>query len=194
VLNIDDISIGILAGGKATRMQNLDKGLVNIKGQPLIENILSKISIHTSNIFINANRNIDKYKNYNYPVIKDIFEGFQGPLSGIYSMLKNISTDYLITLPCDCPNFDWCVIQKIIDDADNADELCIAHNTTRSQPVFMLISKTKINSLHDFLNSGNRKIDIWYQNNNHKYIYFDKKVNYFDNINTIEQLDEYNKL
>ena len=43
------------------------------------------------------------------------------------------------------------------------------------------------------LNNGDRKIDIWYQSNEHKYIYFDKNVNYFDNINTVEQLNEYNK-
>ena len=45
----------------------------------------------------------------------------------------------------------------------------------------------------DSLNNGDRKIDIWYQSNEHKYIYFDKNVNYFDNINTVEQLNEYNK-
>ena len=194
MLNINDISIGILAGGKATRMQNQDKGLVNVKGQPLVENIINKISAHTSNIYINANRNIDKYKKYNYPVVKDIFDNFQGPLSGIYSMLKNIDTEYLITIPCDCPNFDWYVIQKIVNDTDNTNELCIAHNTIRSQPVFMLVSKSKIKSLYEFLNNGDRKIDIWYQNNNYKYIYFDKDDIYFENINTIEQLNEYNKL
>ena len=194
MLNIKDISVGILAGGKATRMQNQDKGLVNVKGQPLVENILNKISLHTSNIFINANRNIDKYKEYKYPVVKDVFDNFQGPLSGIYSMLKNIDTEYLITIPCDCPNFDWYVIQKIVNDTDSTNELCIAHNTIRPQPVFMLVSKSKIKSLYEFLNNGDRKIDIWYQNNNYKYIYFDKNDNYFENINTIEQLNEYNKL
>ncbi len=30
------------------------------------------------------------------------------------------------------------------------------------------------------------------QNNNHKYIYFDNDTQYFDNINTTEQLNEYN--
>ncbi len=57
----------------------------------------------------------------------------------------------------------------------------------------MLIPKAKINSLLKFLNNGDRKIDIWYKSNKHKYIYFDKTVNYFENINTLEQLNEYNK-
>ena len=57
----------------------------------------------------------------------------------------------------------------------------------------MLVSKTKVESLYNFLNNGDRKIDIWYQSNEHKYIYFDKNVSYFDNINTVAQLNEYNK-
>ena len=192
MLTISDISVGILAGGKATRMNNQDKGLVLVNGTPLIENLLEKISVKTSNIIINANRNIDKYKSYNYPVIKDALDDFQGPLSGIYSLLKMINTDYLITLPCDCPNFSWEVIQKMIDEVDKSKGVSIAHNGLRSQPVFMLVSKDKVKSLHDYLANGDRKIDIWYQNNSYQYIFFNEDSTYFDNINTTEQLNEYN--
>ena len=192
MLTKKDITVGILAGGKATRMNNEDKGLVFINGIPLIENLLNKLSLHSKNIIINANRNIDKYKNYGYPVIRDSLEDFQGPLSGIFSMLEVIKTDYLFTLPCDCPNFDWDVIQKIIEQYDDSKEIYIAHNSLRSQPVFMLISKSKLNSLKNFLHNGDRKIDIFYQRNNYKYVYFNRDSVYFDNINTIEQLNEFN--
>ena len=56
----------------------------------------------------------------------------------------------------------------------------------------MLVSKSLTEALYEFLKKGERKIDIWYQNNNYKYVYFDKELKYFDNINTIEQLNEYN--
>ncbi len=194
MLNVNDFTVGILAGGKATRMNNQDKGLIEINGQPLIENLLRKINKHTSNIVINANRNISLYEKYNFPVVCDKLDNYQGPLSGIYSMLGFISTDFLITLPCDCPNFKWVVINTMIDKANiKTDEIYIAHNNIRSQSVFMLIPKAKINSLHQYLSNGDRKIDVWYKNNKHKYVYFDKTVNYFENINTIEQLNEYNK-
>ena len=192
MLSKKDITVGILAGGKATRMNNNDKGLVIVNGLPLIENLINKISSHTKKIIINANRNINKYKNYGYPVVRDSLEDFQGPLSGIFSMLEVIKTDYLFTLPCDCPNFDWAVIQKIIEHYDDSKEIHIAHNSLRSQPVFMLISKSKLNSLKNSLYNGDRKIDIFYQKNKHKYVYFNKDSVYFDNINTIEQLNEFN--
>ena len=192
MIKINDISVGILAGGKATRMGNKDKGLVHVNGEPLIKNLLDKISKKTSNIIINANRNINTYEFYNYPVVKDVLENFQGPLAGIYSMLKFSKTDYLVTLPCDCPNFSWEVVQKLVEETDKTTDISIAHNTLRSQPVFMLVSKSLTEALYEFLKKGERKIDIWYQNNNYKYVYFDKELKYFDNINTIEQLNEYN--
>jgi molybdenum cofactor guanylyltransferase len=192
MLTKEDITVGILAGGKATRMNHKDKGLVLVNKKPLIEKILETVSENTSKIIINANRNLSTYKNYNYPVISDSLDNFQGPLSGIYSMLKSIDTDYLITLPCDCPNFSWYVIQKMIDHSNEENDVCVAHNGIRSQPVFMLVSKSKVQSLHNYLANGDRKIDIWYKQNNHKYIYFDNDTQYFDNINTTEQLNEYN--
>ena len=111
MLDTNDLSIGILAGGKATRMNNKDKGLINLKGKPFVERLIEIIKPHTSNIIINANRNISEYEKYGYPVIRDEMEDFQGPLSGIYSMLKSSSSKYLFALPCDCPNFKWEVIE-----------------------------------------------------------------------------------
>ena len=84
---------------KPARMGNKDKGLVHVNGEPLIKNLIEKISEKLENIVVNANRNIKEYEVYNYPVIKDIYDNFQGPLAGIYSMLKFIKTDYLVTLP-----------------------------------------------------------------------------------------------
>ena len=192
MLDTNDLSIGILAGGKATRMNNKDKGLINLKGKPFVERLIEIIKPHTSNIIINANRNISEYEKYGYPVIRDEMEDFQGPLSGIYSMLKSSSSKYLFTLPCDCPNFKWEVIELFMKNVTSK-ELYIAHNHDRSQPVFMLISKSKLNSLKDFLENGERKIDSWYQRNDHEYIYFEKERHFFDNINTLEQLSKYNE-
>lgn len=188
----DDLTIGILAGGKATRMGNNDKGLINVGGTPFVEILINKIIPYSKDIIINANRNISQYKKYNYPVVEDEIKGFKGPLSGIYSMLKATKKDYLFTLPCDCPNFSWEIIETFLKNK-KSNELCIAHNNLRSQPVFMLISKLKLKSLENYLKNGERKIDIWYKKNGYEYIYFDKDSNFFENINTMEQLKEYNE-
>ena len=40
----DEITIGILAGGKARRMNNADKGLVKFKNKRFIDHILDEIN------------------------------------------------------------------------------------------------------------------------------------------------------
>ena len=84
-------------------------------------------------------------------------------------------------------------ILKLASSNKKSNELCIAHNNLRSQPVFMLISKLKLKSLENYLKNGERKIDLWYKKNGYEYIYFDKNSNFFENINTMEQLKEYNE-
>ena len=59
----DDLTIGILAGGKATRMGNNDKGLINVGGTPFVEILINKIIPHSKDIIINANRNIEPNRN-----------------------------------------------------------------------------------------------------------------------------------
>jgi len=43
MLTNDDITIGILAGGRATRMNSQDKGLMLVHGIPIIKKIINKI-------------------------------------------------------------------------------------------------------------------------------------------------------
>ena len=50
----------ILAGGRATRMGGIDKGLVPFMGKPLIEHAIARLSPQVTTILINANRNHDR--------------------------------------------------------------------------------------------------------------------------------------
>ena len=51
----DEITIGILAGGKARRMNNADKGLVKFKNKRFIDHILDEINNDFVNIIISLN-------------------------------------------------------------------------------------------------------------------------------------------
>tara|TARA_B100000686_G_C16763306_1_gene960153 strand:- start:1698 stop:2294 length:597 start_codon:yes stop_codon:yes gene_type:complete len=190
-MNKMNIMIGILAGGKATRMNNQDKGLVMYNGKYMIENIIKAVSPHTKNITINANRNILKYEKLGFPVVKDFYEGYVGPLSGIYSILNTTKSKYLMVLPCDCPLLEWKLIEKMYNEIISSDaEVVVAHNKGRAQPVFMIVDTVVKDSIKEYIESGNRKIDYWYLKKNYKYVYFEKECNYFKNINTKEELND----
>ena len=163
--NHNNITGVILAGGRAKRMGGQDKGLLNVNGQAMIELIIERLSPQVDYLIINANRHIEQYKKFTYPVISDDNSSdFHGPLAGILSALKNCTTQYLLTIPCDSPFFPADLSTRLLSTLlkENA-EICVVHDGQRMQPVFSLI-KTKLrDSLQNYLDNGDRKIDLWYK-------------------------------
>ena len=84
----NDVAAVILAGGKAKRMQGTDKGLITLKGKPMITYVINALNTQLDEIFINANRNKQQYQELGYPVISDLTDDYLGPLAGILSGLK----------------------------------------------------------------------------------------------------------
>jgi len=164
-VNINNITAVILAGGRAKRMGGQDKGLLNVNGQAMIELIIEKISPQVNHLVINANRHIEQYEKFSYPVIcDDNSSDFHGPLAGILSALKNCTTQYLLAIPCDSPFFPDDLSNRLLSTLikKNA-EICVVHDGQRMQPVFSLINMNLQDSLQNYLDNGDRKIDLWYK-------------------------------
>ncbi len=184
-----EISAVILAGGKATRMGGNDKGLVEIKGQPLVKVISSQIQNQVSELLVNANRNLAIYRQLGFDVVEDGLSDYQGPLAGMLAALKVISTDWLITLPCDGPYVDTNYVQKMKTAVESdIPSIAVASDGDRLQPVYALIHKNLTPSLEAYLHSGERKIDRWYANVGFSEVVFSKPSNMFTNLNTPEEL------
>ena len=78
----------ILAGDMARRMGGVDKGLIELNGRPMIEYIIEALQPQVGSIVINANRNLEQYRRYGYPVVEDIMGDYFGPLVGMASDLQ----------------------------------------------------------------------------------------------------------
>ena len=192
VINQENLTVVILAGGRSQRMSGKDKGLLNIDNNYIIK-FLYKIALkYTNNIFINANRNMDIYSDMGLTVWKDCLDDFQGPLAGIYTSLLNMKTDYLLTLPCDGPFINEEYFKRMINFKNQFD-IRSAHDGFRIQPVHALIKKNMLNSLKNYLDQGNRKIDKWYNECELDEVCFADIKDIFININNPEELLKYKK-
>ena len=190
-----DVTAIILAGGKSERMNGKDKGLLRINNQYVIKHLYNLSKNYSSNVYINANRNIDDYTKMGFEVWQDIIPGYQGPLAGMYTSLKNSKTQYILTLPCDGPLVNAIYFERMLRVSDeNKVELRSAHNGERLQPVYSLISIDLITSLKSFLDSGQRKIDKWFGLCKLEEIDFSDNKNLFININKESDLVEYREL
>ena len=84
-------------------MGEVNKGLQMLGNHSLIAHVIARVATQASSLLINANRDLDDYAQFNYPVISDQLEGYAGPLAGIHAGLLACGTDYLLTCPCDSP-------------------------------------------------------------------------------------------
>ena len=188
-----DITGLILAGGRAQRMGGIDKGLIPFHGKPLIESTIAQLKLQTKTIIINANRNITKYATYGFPVIMDETPDFSGPLAGFSVGLKNCKTPYLLTSPCDSPLLPTNLAQQLSAEMERGDFQLVYASSKEvdgkvwAQPVFCLIRSNLQDSLMQFLQQGNFKIDRWFKELHSSTVIFEDPQ-CFANVNTPEEL------
>ncbi|MEJ2423080.1 MAG: molybdenum cofactor guanylyltransferase MobA [Candidatus Thiodiazotropha sp.] len=185
-----DITAVILAGGRGRRMGGVDKGLVTYNGRPLIAHVIDAIAPQVHRLMINANRNLAQYQRFGYPVFADSLTDFQGPLAGFLAAMEEVQTPYLVTVPCDGPELANHLVQRLSQalERDSA-EIAIAHDGQRLQPVYALIAVSLKQSLKDYLEGGDRKIDLWYTRHQTTTADFSDLPETFININTQEERD-----
>ncbi len=179
----------VLAGGMGRRMGGEDKGLLLYEGKPLIEHVLSTLSNQVDEIIINANRNIQTYRDFGFRVVQDETEDFQGPLAGFLSGMEAVKSGRILTAPCDGPKLPDNYAQTMLGFCTGRDlEIIVAHDGSRVQPVHALIPVALKENLAAFLSSGGRKIDAWYGQHPLIYADFSERPNVFYNVNQPEQI------
>jgi molybdopterin-guanine dinucleotide biosynthesis protein A len=193
----EDITGLVLAGGRGSRMGGVDKGLQNHLGMPLALHSLLRLQLQVGSAMLNANRNLGAYESMGVPVWPDSQADFAGPLAGMLVGLEHCETPWLVTVPCDTPNFPTNLVERLASAAQ-AEDAEIAMAATRElddqgqtvvqvQPVFCLLKSSLLESLQAFLDSGQRKIDRWTAQHRCATVVFDDSAEFF-NANTMEEL------
>jgi len=186
----DNLTAVILSGGQSSRMQGKDKGLILLNDKPLISYVVDVIDDRTSRLLISANRNVDAYQQYG-EVISDELTNFQGPLAGISTALSKTNTTYLLILPCDSPMVNKIVIDRLIDQMDRSDvDICVADDGLRMHPAIALIRANLENNLLAFLESGERKLGLWIEQNNFRKVDCSNYPEAFVNLNSPRDFDK----
>jgi len=178
----------VLAGGLARRMNNQDKGLVLYRDKAMITYALNAMKAVADSVFINANRNLDQYKQFGYPVISDQTNTFDGPLAGVLSTMMHADTDIICVMPCDSPLIKAVHLLKLIQAIDDTVDIAVAFDGERIQPVFFALKSSLQQSLQNYLNQGDRKIDLWQEQHHLIKVDFSQQTEIFLNINTLSEL------
>lgn len=179
------ITAVILAGGEGRRMGGEDKGLIPIAGRRMVEHVLERVVPQAERVLINANRNRAVYARLGHPVFSDEMHDFQGPLAGIATALAQLDTPLLLTVPCDSPlpPDDLAVRLYHALEREQA-QIAVAHDGHRLHPVFALIRREVLPSLRAYLDAGNRKLELWFDQQPTAVVDFADEADAFVNVNS----------
>jgi molybdenum cofactor guanylyltransferase len=192
MINSKDITGLVLCGGRGTRMGGVDKGLQNHQSIPLALHALIRLQTQVGEVMINANRNLAAYESFGVQVWPDPMADFPGPLAGWLAGLEHCETPYMLTVPCDTPNFPHDLAPRLAtalvqNNADIAMAATEEDGREQVQPVFCLLKTELMESLVAYLHAGERKIDRWTSQHACVSVRFeDAKA--FANANTLEEL------
>jgi molybdopterin-guanine dinucleotide biosynthesis protein A len=161
----------VLAGGRATRMGGVNKGLQNFQGVPLALHALRRLQGAHSPLIagcaINANRHLDGYAQWGCPVWPDTLPEQPGPLAGMLTGLRHCTTTHLLTVPCDAPHFPNDLAERLAQALERSDfEIAVASAPDDTgvlwrQPVFALLQVKLADGLEAYIRSGGRKVGQW---------------------------------
>ena len=183
------ISAIILAGGRATRMNGVDKGLVQLQQMPLIAHVIAHLQPQVDEIFINANREITQYEAFGLPVLQDENADFIGPLAGFSLGLQHAKHDYVFTVPCDSPLLPLDLAERLLSGmAASRADIAVASSGGNTHPVFCLMKKSVLPSLLAYIKSGERKVSTWQKSQKYIEVVFSDCDEAFTNLNTFGDL------
>lgn len=181
----------IMAGGKSSRM-GCEKGLVELKGRPLIQYSIDLLSSYTDKIMISSGNSA--YLPYGFELIHDEIAG-KGPSAGLAAVLKKSFTSWNLVLACDLPFLETELIEMLLSERGTWHAVIPVHHGVR-EPLAGLYHKdlgkhfeTSVSAgvlaLHKILDSCN----VHYIDTEHLLV---KYPDMFTNLNSMKEMDLFN--
>jgi molybdopterin-guanine dinucleotide biosynthesis protein A len=107
------ITLGILAGGRATRLGGIDKAWIERGGMPQVLRWHRRFADETGAVLVSANRDLSRYIEAGLVVVPDRLAGDLGPIAGLDALLHDCRTPWLLTLPVDLVGVNECLLPTL---------------------------------------------------------------------------------
>ncbi|MGH8446166.1 MAG: molybdenum cofactor guanylyltransferase MobA [Solimonas sp.] len=152
----------VLAGGRATRMGEADKGLLTLGGRALAAHVLDALRPQVAELRLSANRNRDAYAALGVPVVGDQWADFRGPLAGMHAAFGATQLGWLLAAPCDTPDLPADLARQLWQ-ATLQNGAPAAYAVVGGEPVYplCLLSRKLYAPLHAALQHGQYAVGRW---------------------------------
>lgn len=160
-MNMTAISVVILAGGQGRRMGGLNKALLSVRGDAIIERQLREARKASDDIIVVSQKeDLTRYLSA-FETVRSIPDQYigEGPLAGIHAGLCAATHPFVWVLGCDMPYPDFEVVKYLIVRMQNgAYDAVIPYIGGRPQPLHAIYRKELGAIAGQRLQAGERKL------------------------------------
>ena len=187
-MKADSVAAVILAGGRASRFGGQDKGLIALRGRPLVRWTLDRLLHQVDEVVISANRHLEEYGRLGHKVIADTLPNHPGPLAGILAAGSATEREWVLTSPCDTPFLPGDLVTRLLAEAATSTlPLIRAADPGQVHYTLMLFRRSLLPDLAAYLAEGGRRVQAWQARHPSRDVVF-PNPQAFLNINTTEDL------
>ena len=192
----------LLAGGQSRRMGGGDKNLMALGNQTVLAHVISRITHGHADrqetvppMVLNANGDPARYDVFRLPVVKDVVDGYAGPLAGVLTGLEWAITDHpdcthVISFATDAPFLPVDLAARLIAALSSGADMVQAASHGRRHPVFAIWPVSMAQTLrHALVEDGLRKIDDFTAQFDCAIVNFDSDPDPFMNLNRPEDFE-----
>ena len=106
------ITLGILAGGRATRLGGIDKAWIERDGVPQVLRIAKRFAPAVDGVLVSTNRDPSRHAEHGLLPIPDN-RADAGPIGGLEALANACSTEWLLTIPVDLVGVNECLLPSL---------------------------------------------------------------------------------
>jgi molybdopterin-guanine dinucleotide biosynthesis protein A len=111
-VNAGATTLGLLAGGRATRLAGLDKAWLEKDATPQVLRLARRVQGEVDAVLVSANRDPGRYASHGLTAVADRQPGL-GPLGGLDALASACTTPWLLTLPVDLVSINDCLLRSL---------------------------------------------------------------------------------
>lgn len=108
-----ELTLGLLAGGRASRLGGIDKAWLERDGQAQVVRWLRRFGDEVGAALVSTNRTPDRYRAAGLTPVSDRVQGDIGPLAGLDALAAACTTPWLLSLPVDLVGVNECLLQTL---------------------------------------------------------------------------------
>lgn len=121
ILPLDPLSVtlGVLAGGRGTRLGGVEKAWLERAGVPQVVRLVRRFDGEVGHVLVSANVAPLRYARHGLEVVADRIAG-AGPLGGLEALASACATPWLLTVPVDVVGVNDCLLRRLRAAAGDA--------------------------------------------------------------------------